>query len=76
MKKLFSYIGRIFNDVNGQPSSKRWIAFGLFLLIATITLGVTWFHAHFEPTIWGDLNWALLLFGGLVTSEMFTNRKP
>jgi hypothetical protein len=76
MSKLLSFLAGVFKDVNGSPSSKRVIAFVLLALMCAITVGVTWFGAHFEATIWGDLNWGLLLFGGMVTSEiLFANKK-
>jgi hypothetical protein len=76
MSKLLSFLAGVFKDVNGTPSSKRVIAFLLLTSHFIQMIAVYFFHAQFQPTIWSDTNWGLLLFGGMATSEMFTSRKP
>jgi len=65
---------QIIQDVDGSPSSKRVTLFIILLLISVITIGVTFFSAKFNETIWQDLFFGLLSFGGLITAEKFTKR--
>jgi len=68
------FIQQMFSDVDGQGSNKRLISFGIFLLIAAITIGVTFFKATLNQNIWDDLNYTLWIGIGAVTAEKFTKR--
>ena len=70
----FDFLKQIFSDVDGTGSSKRATLFIVLALIGIIVIGVTFFHATFNETIWTDLFFALLSFGGMITAEKFTKR--
>lgn len=72
MKNFFQ---QILSDVDGQGSSKRVATFWLLTLISAITVGVTFFHAYFNETIWTDLLLAFAASIGLVTYEKYNKRK-
>ena len=76
MKKLFNWIGGLFKDEKGTPSSKR--AMGI---ICTITLCVTMYSnsftdEHFAPSESLVNSVAFLAFGclGLSTVDKFTKK--
>lgn len=68
------FILQMFSDVDGQGSQKRLVTFGIFLLVASIAVGVTFFHAALNEHIWEDLIYTLLVGLGLITAEKFTKR--
>lgn len=69
-----NFIKQMFTDVDGQGSQKRLISFGIFLLVAAISIGVTFFKAVLNDHIWEDLIYTLLAGLGLITAEKFTKR--
>lgn len=68
------FILQMFSDVDGQGSQKRLVTFGIFLLVAAITIGVTFFHCVLNDHVWEDLIYTLLAGLGLITAEKFTKR--
>lgn len=68
------FIQQMFSDVDEQGSQKRLVTFGIFLLLATITIGVTFFHATFNEVVWTDLCFLLGAGLGVIASEKFTKR--
>lgn len=77
MKKLFKWVGGLFKDEKGTPSSKR--AMGI---ICTLTLCITMYtnqytEEHFAPSDTLVNSVALLAFGclGLSTVDKFSKKK-
>jgi hypothetical protein len=68
------FIMQMFSDVDGQGSQKRLVVFGVFLVVAAIAIGVTFFHATLNESVWTDLIFLLGAGLGLITSEKFTKR--
>jgi len=72
MKQIFK---QIFQDVDGQGSSKRIVLFVMLLLMVAIAIGVTFFDASYPTDIWNDLKYTLWLCLGFVFGEKLTPRK-
>jgi hypothetical protein len=77
MKKIITWLGGLFKDEKGTPSSKR--AMGI---ICTLTLCITMYsnsftEEHFAPSETLVNSVALLAFGclGLSTVDKFTKKK-
>lgn len=71
MKQNFLY--SMFSDVDGQGSSKRGIAFVILLVFTFMAVG-SCYGLTIKDNIWDDVFYALLTFGGMITSEKFTKR--
>jgi hypothetical protein len=59
----------IFNDSDGKASSKRIAAFWLLALITAQVVGIVFYHAAFNNSIWTD---TMIGFGacmGLISTE-------
>jgi hypothetical protein len=61
--------GGIFKDSDGKGSSKRVAAFWLLVLITAQVVGVCFFHAAFNNSIWTDTMIAFGVSMGLVSTE-------
>ena len=74
MASVLKYMGQIVSESNGNPSSKRWIAFLCFVMYM-ITWGANLFHGmSIDPIIFDSLMYLIMATLGITGLEKFASR--
>lgn len=76
IKQIFPWMGKILQDVDGTPSSKRIIAFMSLIFMMAIGTVNTVYNMHVEQYIFESFRDIVIAAVGFVGAEKFAPKAP
>lgn len=74
MSKIFKYIEKILQDVDGMPSSKRIVVLTLTILFFAVTIGRVYYGLKIDDLVYTSIRDMVCTGLGFTGLEKFTSR--
>jgi hypothetical protein len=75
LKQIFPWLGRVLEDIDGSPSSKRVIAFMSMIFMMVLGVVNTIYSMHVEQYIFESFRDIVIASVGFVGAEKFAPKK-